>query len=109
MQESPTPDDSDHAARAADLDALARENEEAIWGEASESRARVPGVISGDVGAKGKVAAQLREQSRRERSSGRDVMPGAVVPGTGRLILLPMLAIAVGLLALVVFLGWLLT
>lgn len=97
----------DHADRVADLDALATENQNATWGETRGGSAWVPGVISGDLGVKGKISAQLREQSRRERQARRSVMPGATTPGSAWLVLMPMLFIAAALVAIIVLIVWL--
>ncbi|MCW2960700.1 MAG: hypothetical protein JWM90_1087 [Thermoleophilia bacterium] len=102
-----TPTGPDHADRVADLDALANENRDATWGETRGGSAWVPGIISGDLGVKGKISAQLREQSRRERQERRSVMPGATTPGSARIVLLPMLAIAAGLVAVIALIVWL--
>ncbi|MCB0879358.1 MAG: hypothetical protein KDC46_10330 [Thermoleophilia bacterium] len=98
----------DAAARSGHLDRMARDAEDATFGESESSRVRVPGVLSGDLGPKGKVSAQMRDMSRSERDRYGEVPPGTVASRGGLLVLLPMLAIALGLIALVVLLGWLL-
>ena len=97
---------SDAGARPENLEEHARAAEDATWGDSLTGRARVPGVLSGDVGAKGKVAAQLRDLSRTERSSYGEVPRGTVAPGGGRYILLLMFIVAFVLLGFVVLLGW---
>lgn len=103
------PSRTDAAARASDLAAMSDAASDATWGEGDAGRNVVPGVLSGDLGPKGRVSAQLRDLSRRERSSYGEVPPGAVQPGGFGLLLLPMLGIALALVALVALVGWLLS
>jgi hypothetical protein len=98
----------DAAARAGDLDAMAGDAADATYGDTDERRARVPGWLSGEVGPKGKVSAQLRENARTERPAHGEVPRGTVSSGGAHLVLLPMLVIAVLLIAVVALVGWLL-
>jgi len=109
MTEDPSPseDQPDRATRSGNLRRLATENREATWGDTDGARGVVPGIVSGDVGPKGRISAQLRGLSRRERAAG-DVPPGTNVDGTGALMLGVMLAIAFALIVVVVLVGWLL-
>ncbi len=95
--------------RAEDLERMAADAEDATYGETDARRARVPGWLSGDVGPKGKVSAQLREGSRTERATYGEVPRGSVAPGGARLLLIPLIVIALALLAVVALLGWLLS
>ncbi|MCW2924543.1 MAG: hypothetical protein JWM98_1947 [Thermoleophilia bacterium] len=97
----------DAEARAGDLDAMARSAQDATFGTTDGSRTVVPGVLSGDVGPKGQISAQMRANSRKERATYGEVPPGSVAGGSGKVLLLPMLAIGFGLIALVVLVGWL--
>lgn len=101
------PERRDAAARSDDLDRQAREAADATWGETGSARARVPGVLTGEVGPKGTVGSQLRDLSRVERITRGEVPPGAVDPQGGRLALLTMLGIALLVLLLAIGLGWL--
>ena len=103
----PSLDRRDAAARSGDLARMAEANTEATFGTTDAASSRMPGVISGDVGPKGKTSAQLRALSRSERATYGEVPTGSVSPGGAKLLLLPMLAIAAFLIALVVLLGWL--
>jgi hypothetical protein len=107
----PDPDPvSDFATERSDLTAHASAAQDAIWGERErddDPRHHIPGFISGDMGAKGEVSAQLRDLSRHERDRYGDVPHGSVGPAGAKLILLPMLALAAGLLALAFLIGWL--
>ncbi len=114
--ESPEPDEPaehverrDAAARAGDLDRMAREARDATFGETDSAKVRVPGVLSGDLGPKGQVSAQHRELSRAQREARGEVPPGTVASGGSLLVLLPMLLIALALAAVVVLIGWLLS
>ena len=98
----------DAAARAGDLDRMASEARDATFGEADTGRVRVPGIISGDLGPKGRIAAQHRELSRSQRDRLGEVPPGTVAPRGGLLVLVPLLLVALALVAVVVLLGWLL-
>ena len=100
-------DPDERTARAGELRRLAAANEEATWGDSERSAIRVPGLISGDVGPKGKVGAQLRALSRAERRNLGEVPSGTVVPGTGRFVLLPLLIIAFVLVLAVAAIIWL--
>lgn len=113
MTDEATSDDPAHdepverTTRAGDVRRMADAAREATWGDTDASRSIVPGVLSGDVGPKGRVAAQLRGLSRIERGSG-DVPRGTGSSGGGLLVLGVMLLVAVVLLAIVGVLGWLL-
>lgn len=98
----------DAAARADDLERQARDAADATWGETGSRRARVPGVLTGEIGPKGTVGSQLRDLSRAERARRGEVPPGAIDGPGGRLALLTMVAIALLLLLGVAALGWLL-
>jgi hypothetical protein len=99
---------TDAAGRAGDLARLSQEAEAATFGDDESGRSVVPGVFSGDLGPKGRVAGQLRALSRRERATYGEVPRGTVAPGGGLLLLLPMLVIALVIIGIVVLLGWLL-
>jgi hypothetical protein len=99
-------DPDEHAARVGELRRLAAANEQATWSDSERAKLRVPGVLSGEVGPKGKVSAQLRSLSRAERATLGEVPYGTTVPGTGRLVLLPMLLIALVLLGVVALIFW---
>lgn len=88
------------------LHELAEANSEATWGDSEVGTTRVPGVLSGDVGPKGKISAQLRSLSRSERSRMGEVPRGTIVDGTGRYILLAMMLIVAVLVAIVAFIWW---
>lgn len=107
MDDPSTPERTDAAARAGDLARMSREAEEATFGDKDAARARMPGVLSGDLGPKGVVSARHREQSRVDRAARSEVPYGAVEPGGLGFLLLPMIAIALALLAFVVLIGWL--
>jgi hypothetical protein len=98
----------DAAARSGDLQRMSRELQDATFGDTDASRARVPGVLSGDLGPKGKVSAQMRDLSRTQRGRLGEVPPGTVSQEGMRLVLLPMIALALVLLALALLAGWLL-
>jgi hypothetical protein len=100
------PRSSDAGARPEELEERAAAAADATWGESEGNRARVPGMLSGDIGPKGRIGAQLRELSRHERATYGEVPRGTVVSGGGRHILVLMFVIAFVLLALVVLLGW---
>lgn len=104
---TPEHDRRDAGTRAADLARLAEANDEATFGDEDGARTLVPGVLSGDVGPKGKVSSQLRGLSRRERATYGEVPRGTTSPGGFLMLLLPMLAVALVLLGIVVLLGWL--
>ncbi len=101
-------DDEPRNPRDTDLDQHAKAAKDATWSDQEVGRHVIPGVVSGDVGPKGRVSAQLRELSRREKSSYGDV-PRGTTHGEGgfRYLLLPMLGIAAVLLLVVVLIGWL--
>ncbi|MCW2949604.1 MAG: hypothetical protein JWN41_617 [Thermoleophilia bacterium] len=99
-------DPDEHASRVGKLRQMAKANEAATWGDAERAKLRVPGIVSGEVGPKGKVSSQLREQSRVERATSSEVPFGATTPGSAHLVLLPLLLIAVGLLGAVALLVW---
>lgn len=92
-----------------DLHGLVEATTDATWGDTERSRVVVPGIISGEVGPKGRIAAQHRDLSRRSRSTYGEVPSGMNVPGTGRYVLLPILLVAGVLLAVVILFGWWLT
>lgn len=101
MDDEPsTPDES------ADLRHAAAANREATWGDGERPAARVPGLLSGDVGPKGRVSAQLRDLSRAERRA-RGQVPRGATGGSGAWLLVPMFAVALVLLGVVVLMGWL--
>lgn len=100
------PHEAREAARGS-LHELADASREATFGETGAGKAWVPGVISGDLGPKGKVAAQLRDLSRAERSRLGEVPRGVQADGTGRYVLGAMLLIVIGLSAIVALLVWL--
>jgi hypothetical protein len=100
----------DAAAPAADLARRAQAATDATFSEdESTGRTLVPGVISGDVGPKARIAAQHRALSRTERTTYGDVPRGTVVPGGGLLLLVPLVVFALVILAVVFGLGWLLS
>lgn len=108
--EAPQHERRDAAARAGDLARMAKAAEDATFGmdgEEAPARVIVPGVISGDVGPKGRISADMRALSRSERATYGEVPPGAVTPGSGWILLVPMILIAVLLIAAVVLVGWL--
>lgn len=98
----------DAAARPEDLERQARDAADATWGDTGSRRARVPGVLTGEVGPKGTVGSQLRDLSRAERAARSEVPPGAVDGPGGRLALATMVGIALLLLVGIAALGWLL-
>lgn len=100
-------DDDAHERRVDDLRRSAAANEQATWGDAERNRVRVPGILSGDVGPKGKVAAQLRSVSRAEMIRGGEVPFGTTVPGTGRVVVVAMAGIILGLLLIIGVVVWL--
>lgn len=97
----------DAAARPEDLDRQAREAADATWGETGSPRARVPGVLTGEIGPKGTVGSQLRDLSRTERARRSEVPPGAVDSRGGRLALLTMIGLALLMIGVATALGWL--
>lgn len=102
----PTPSDDEHQH---DLRRMADEASDATWGDTPKGRVIVPGVLSGEVGPKGRISAQMRSISRTERAQYGEVPPGAVAPGGHLLLLVPMVVFALVVLALAVLLGWLLS
>lgn len=101
--------DDPHEARGAErgsLHELADASREATFGDTGAGKAWVPGVISGDLGPKGKVAAQLRDLSRAERSRLGEVPRGVQSDGTGRYVLGAMALIVVVLVVLVALIVW---
>lgn len=101
----------DSAARA-DLRRIAEQHSDAVWspdGAAAGGRAKVPGVLSGDVGAKGAIAHELQSLSRSAGRSGERVPYGTTVPGAGRYLLLAMLGLAGLALAAAAALVWVLS
>ncbi len=98
---------TDAAGQAENLEEHAEAATEATWDDQEVGRHVIPGIVSGDLGPKGRVAAQLRDLSRRERSSYGQV-PRGTTHGDGlRILLLPMLGIVVVLLLVVALIGWL--
>lgn len=107
------------ADRSGDLSRMASDARDATFGAdpgtdagpdrlpGGQGRARLPGVITGDLGPKGSVAHDMRALSRRERAGRGEVPSGTVVPGGGRFLLAAMLGIALVLLALAILIGWL--
>lgn len=86
---------------------MAREHAEATWGDGRRRRSIVPGILSGDLGPKGRISSRLRSVSRAQHA-GRDEVPrGTTSPGGALLVLLPMLAVAATLLAIVGLVIWL--
>lgn len=120
--ESPSPGESDAAtpssgaaeperrdakAKAENLDAIAGANEQATWENQEIGRHVIPGIVSGDLGPKGRVSAQLRDLARREKSSYGEVPRGTTYGDGGfRFVLLPMLGIAVVCLMVVALMWW---
>ncbi len=101
-------DDEPRNPRDTDLERHADDARDSTWDDQEVGRHVIPGVVSGDFGPKGRVAAQLRDLSRRERRSYGQV-PRGTTHGDGlRYLLLPMLGIAALLILVVVLLGWLL-
>lgn len=91
---------------AHDLARLAKQQQEATWGETGAARGAVPGVLSGDVGPKGRVSAQLRSLSREQRGAG-SVVPRGTTSGTGGgTLLAAMLLVAVAIFALAGLVAW---
>lgn len=101
-------DDEPRNPRDTDLDQHAEAATDATWENQEVGRHVIPGIVSGDLGPKGRVSAQLRDLSRRERSSYGDV-PRGTTHGEGgvRYLLLPMLGIAAFLLLVVAIIVWL--
>jgi hypothetical protein len=98
---------SDAAARPGDLAQHAKAATDATFEDDEDAKQRmVPGLLSGDVGPKGRISAQLRDLSRTERSSYGEVPRGTMVPGGGRLLLGMMLGFAFALLVLALLIGW---
>ena len=93
--------------RASDLQGSANANRDATWGSTDAARGAVPGLISGDLGPKGRVSAQLRDLSRSERQRYGQVPRGTNVPGTGRYLFAMFAVLVLVLLALAVLIGWL--
>ena len=102
-------DDEPRTPRDSDLGRHAEDARNSTWDDQEVGRHVIPGVVSGDLGPKGRVSAQLRDLSRRERQSYGEV-PRGTTHGDGglRYLLLPMLGIAALLILVVVLLGWLL-
>ncbi|MCW2920418.1 MAG: hypothetical protein JWL76_292 [Thermoleophilia bacterium] len=102
------PERVDAKAKAENLVEHAAAATDATWADKEVGRHVVPGIVSGDLGPKGRVAAQLRDLSRREKSSYGEV-PRGTTHGQGgfRYLLLPMLGLAVVLVLIAVAIGWL--
>jgi hypothetical protein len=105
----PALDRRDAAARAGDLAKMSEAADDATYGADETGRRIVPGVVSGDVGPKGRVSAQMRSLSRKERATYGEVPRGTVAPGGSLLVLVPMLVIAALIILFVVLVGWLLS
>lgn len=88
---------------------LADANREATFGETGAGRSIVPGVISGDVGPKGRVSAQLRDLSRSERQRLGEVPRGVQADGTGRYVLGAILLVVLALIGVLALLVWLMS
>lgn len=101
------PGRSDASSRRGELDRMARQHAEATWGDGTARRSIVPGVVSGDVGPKGRISAGLRSLSRDQQASGDHVPRGTTARGGALLVLLPMLAVAATLFAIVGLVIWL--
>jgi hypothetical protein len=101
-------DDAPRNPRDTDLDKHAEEVTDATWDDQEVGRHVVPGIVSGDLGPKGRVSAQLRDVSRRERQTYGQV-PRGTTHGQGglRYLLLPMLGMALVLLLVAVLIAWL--
>jgi hypothetical protein len=99
--------DDTRAVERGALSEIADANEDATWGDTDAGKAWVPGVISGDLGPKGKVSAQLRHTARAERSQYGEVPYGAIAPGTGRYLLVAIGAVVLVLVAIVALIFWL--
>lgn len=97
----------DHATKRGALSEISEANSEATWGDTDGGRAWIPGVVSGDVGPKGKMAAQLRHTSRSERAKYGEVPYGVNAPGTGRFLIAAMGGIVLVLAAIVALIVWL--
>lgn len=101
-------DEDPRNPRDGELEQHAADAAKATWDDQEVGRHVIPGVVSGDLGPKGRVSAQLRDLSRREKQSYGQV-PRGTTHGEGgmRYLLLPMLGIAALLLLVVVLIGWL--
>lgn len=86
---------------------LAEANSEATWGETKSGKTWVPGVISGDLGPKGKVSAQLRGLSRVEREHIGEVPYGMQVEDSGKYVFIAIFSILLVLSAIVALVWWL--
>jgi hypothetical protein len=101
------PERHDARAKAENLEDHAKATTDATWDDQEVGRHVVPGIVSGDLGPKGRVSAQLRDLSRRERGAYGDV-PRGTTHGEGglRYLLLPMLGIAAALFLAVALMWW---
>ena len=98
-----------HPGDGDNLERHAEDARNSTWDDQEVGRHVIPGVVSGDVGPKGRVSAQLRELSRREKRAYGQVMRGTTSgEGGAKYLLLPMLGIALLLVLFVVLVGWLL-
>ena len=97
----------DRDAERGALHEIADVNSDAMWGDTDAGRAWVPGVVSGDLGPKGKVAAQLRHTSRSERRTYGEVPYGVAAPGTGRYVLIGIFGVVAVLIGVVALIFWL--
>lgn len=105
-------DERSATERAADLTTEAQVQNDAIWSSPSARRSHrsaLLGYITGEVGPKGDVSANLRELSRSQRTRlGADVPHGTTTPGTGRYILAAVAALIALLSGFVAVIAWLL-
>lgn len=101
------PERRDAKAKAENLEEHAAATTDATWDDQEVGRHVIPGIVSGDLGPKGRVSAQLRDLSRREKSSYGEV-PRGTTHGEGglRYLLLPMLGIAAALFLVVALMWW---
>jgi len=109
MDDPSDPAESQRAKRD-DLSAIAREQQDAVWGEEDGARGRgAPGMdaLLGQVGPKGTIDSQLRGITRTQRGADREVPFGTAVPGTGRYLLLLIVGTIAVVGVLLFLLGWL--
>ena len=106
----------DAGSRRGDLARQARQAEDATFaGEEADGAGggldRIPGagLVTGDLGPKGRIASRHRSLSRRASLDREEVPPGTTTPGTGRYLLATMLLLALGALGLALLIGWLAT
>lgn len=109
-QQPAEPERPDAAARAGDLARHAAAATDATFDDdEATSRRIVPGVVSGEVGPKGRISARMRDLSRTANAEYGEVPRGTTSDGGGRYLLATMLALALGALALAALIGWLAT